>query len=150
VVEWSLLILVILVLAGLFVRQFRYVQGQGELASVKTTLGALRTALLLDYLKQVVDGPAAAHPLQRNPFLLLAPVPANYAGALASANGQGLRPGTWVFDAFCNCIGYAPLYPYALDRVSDAPALWFRISAPPGPLQIQAMQTTLWQGQSLD
>jgi hypothetical protein len=150
VVEWSLLLLVILVVAGVFVRQFRYVQGQGELAAVKTTLGALRTALLLDHLKRAVEDPAALRPVQRNPFLLLEPVPANYAGALASAKGQGLRPGSWVFDAFCNCIGYEPLYPQALDLPSDAPALWFRVSAPPGPLQIQAMQTTLWQGQSVD
>jgi hypothetical protein len=150
VVEWSLLLLVILVVAAVFVRQFRYVQGQGELAALKTTLGALRTALLLDHLKQAVDDPAGLRPVQRNPFLLLAPVPANYAGALASAKGQGLRPGTWVFDAYCHCIGYEPLYPYALDLASDAPTLWFRISAPPGPLQIQAMQTTLWQGQPLE
>lgn len=148
--EWSLLLLVILVVAGMFARQFRNVQAQGELAAVKTTLGALRTALLLDHLKGVVDGTNASRPVQRNPFLLLAPVPANYAGALASAKGQGFKPGTWVFDTFCNCIGYEPLFPQALDMPSDAPAVWFRVSAPPGPLQIRAMQAYLWQGQVLD
>ena len=150
ILEWSLLLLVILVVAGLFVRQFRNVQAQAERAAVQTTLGALRTALLLDHLKGVVDGANASRSVQRNPFLLLAPVPANYAGALASAKGQGLKPGTWVFDAFCNCIGYEPLFPQALAMPTDAPAMWFRVSAPPGPLQIQAMQAYRWQGQLLD
>jgi hypothetical protein len=148
--EWSLILVVVLLASGFFVREFRFVQGQGELAAVKTTLGALRTALLLDHLKRAVDGKADTAALQRNPFLLLAPVPANYAGALSSMQGQVPQPGSWVFDAYCHCIGYEPLYPQALATQSDAPAVWFRVSAPPGPLQITAMQSYFWLGQPLE
>ena len=48
IVEWSLLAAVIVLLVLLFARQVRVIQGQGELAAVKSTLGALRTALVLD------------------------------------------------------------------------------------------------------
>jgi hypothetical protein len=146
VVEWGLTVLVILVMTGVFGRQFRTVQGQGELAALKTTLGALRTALVIDHLKNTVDGQTRA-PVQRNPFLLLDHVPSNYFGTLASLKGQPLPPGNWVFDGYCNCIGYEPLYPQSLENPGDAPTVWFRISAPPGPLQITPVQEYMWQGE---
>lgn len=157
--EWSLLLIIVVLVAGYYVREFRFVQGQGEAAAVKTTLGALRTALLIDHLKGVVDGTPPGRPVQANPFLLLDHVPANYAGALGRRTvqvqqEQQERPvqqaGTWVFDADCHCIGYWPLYPQGLNTPTDAPALWFRISKPPGPLQIRAMQRYVWQGQLVD
>jgi hypothetical protein len=149
-VEWGLTLLVILLVCAYFVREFRYVQGQGELAAVKTTLGALRTALLLDHLKGVIDGTTQTKPVQANPFLLLAPVPANYAGVLSDANRPSLQPGTWVFDAYCSCLGYAPRYAYALTTPTDTAGVWFRVSKPPGPLQITAMQSYRWQEQPLE
>jgi hypothetical protein len=148
--EWGLALLVVLLVAAYFGREFRYVQGQAELAAVKTTLGALRTALLLDHLKNAAEGASPASAVQTNPFLLLATVPANYSGVLSEAKGKPLRPGTWVFDAYCRCIGYEPLYAYALNTPADAGGLWFRVSAPPGPLQISAMQAYRWQDQVLE
>lgn len=149
--EWSLLLIVVLLVAGFYVREFRFVQGQGEAAAVKTTLGALRTALLMDHLKGVVDGTAAARPAQANPFALLAQLPANYAGVRDRHTAPApQQAGSWVFDADCHCIGYLPLYPQGLNTPTDAPALWFRVSKPPGPLQIRAMQHYVWQGQVLD
>lgn len=149
-VEWGLTLLIILLASAYFGREFRYVQGQGELAAVKTTLGALRTALLLDHLKNAIDGTDKTQPPQTNPFLLLAPVPANYAGELSENKAKPLKPGTWVYDAYCRCIGYEPLYAYALNTAADTSGLWFRISAPPGPLQIKAMQPYRWQDQALE
>jgi hypothetical protein len=148
--EWGLALLVVLSVAVYFGREFRYVQGQAELAAVKTTLGALRTALLLDHLKNAVDGPRTNASVQTNPFLLLAPVPANYVGLLSEAKGKPLQPGNWVFDAYCRCIGYEPLYAYALNTPSSSAGLWFQVSAPPGPLQITAMQAYRWQDQALE
>jgi hypothetical protein len=126
------------------------VQAQGELAAVKTTLGALRTALLLDHLKSAIDGTTQTKPLQSNPFLLMAPVPANYVGVLSESQSKVLKPGTWVYDAYCRCIGYEPLYAYATTLPADSAGLWFRVSAPPGPLQITAMQPYRWQDQPLE
>ena len=71
IVEWSLLAAVIVLLVLLFARQVRVIQGQGELAAVKSTLGALRTALVLDHLRQnVQSGKAPVGFTQRNPFEL--------------------------------------------------------------------------------
>jgi hypothetical protein len=147
--EWSLLLLIILLVVGFYARAFRAVQAQGEAAAVKTTLGALRTALLFDHLKAAVDGTAATRAAQANPFLLLDPKPANYAGE-RTPSGPLQLAGTWVFDVTCRCIGYQPLYPLDLNTPEDAPALWFRISTPSGPLQLRAVQRYVWQGQVLE
>lgn len=148
--EWSLLLLVILLVVGFYAREFRSVQAQAEVAAVKTTLGALRTALLINHLKAVVDGTAGNQLPQANPFLLLEPLPAHYAGERRSDAGSLQQSGTWVFDAACRCIGYEPLYPLDLNTPQDAPALWFRISPPPGPLQLRPVQRYVWQGQVLE
>lgn len=148
--EWSLLLLAILLLCGYYAREFRAVQAQGEAAAVKTTLGALRTALLIDHLHSVVDGTQSRRSPPTNPFLLLDHVPGNYAGVIKSGTGHEQVAGTWVFDAICACIGYAPMYPRDLNTPQDAPALWFRISAAPAPPQIHALQAYVWQGQTLE
>jgi hypothetical protein len=148
--EWTLMLIVILAVMGYFFREFRMVQAQGELAAVKTTLGSLRTSLLFDFLKRQAERTDAAVPMQRNPFLLLDHLPGNYSGALASAKGQVMQPGSWVFDSYCNCIGYEPQYPYGMSTPEDARAIWFRISPPPGPLQINPMQNYQWAGQLVD
>ena len=150
VVEWSLMVLVLLAVVGVFGRQFNVVQGQGELAAIKTTLGALRTALVIDHLKTTaIDGTPAAN-AQRNPFLLLDHIPAIYAGPLASLKGQPLPQGSWVFDVYCNCIGYEPMRPQALDNPGESPTVWFRISPPPGPLQISPVQNYVWLGEVIN
>jgi hypothetical protein len=87
---------------------------------------------------------------QRNPFLLLDHEPGNYAGVMDGGKAEGVPPGNWVFDTYCNCIGYGPMYPFALNEGGGSPMVWFRISAPPGPLQITPMQAYRWQGELLD
>jgi hypothetical protein len=148
--EWCLLAKVILVLFGYFLREFRTVQAQGEAAAVKSTLGSLRTALLLDFLQREANHTAASVAVQRNPFLLLDNVPENYAGLLDSAKGKTLQGGTWVFDTYCVCIGYEPLNTQGLSVEETASTLWFRVGAPPGPLQINAMQAYRWAGLPVD
>ena len=148
--EWGLLVVVILLLSGYFFREFRLVQAQGEMAAVKSTLGSLRTALLLDFLQREAKHTSADVPMQRNPFLLLDHLPGNYAGVLDSGKGRVIQPGTWIFDSYCACIGYEPLNTQGLNTPEYAPALWFRISVPPGPLQINPMQKYQWAGQSVD
>jgi hypothetical protein len=144
------MLLVILLVALYFVREFRNVQSQGEIAAVKTTLGALRTSLILDHLKAAVVGKEKNLPPQTNPFLLMAPVPANYAGVLSENSGKVLRPGSWVYDAYCRCIGYEPLYPYGLNTGDNNGGLWFQISPPPGPLKIAAMHAYRWQDEAVE
>jgi hypothetical protein len=148
--EWGLIAVVILVMSGYFLREFRLVQAQGEMAAVQSTLGSLRTALLFDFLRREASHTSAEVPMQRNPFLLLDHLPGNYAGVLDSSKGRLLQGGTWVFDAYCICIGYEPLNTQGLSTPENAPTLWFRIGAPPGPLQINPAQNYHWAGQLLD
>lgn len=149
--EWSLLAAVILVLAIVFGRQVQVVQGQGELAAVKSTLGALRTALVVEHLHQNVM--VHAQPVaktQRNPFELLDRSPANYRGEMSRANVAFAPPGSWFFDKDCACVGYVPLDPRWLDSPSGNTVAWYRLSGAPGPLQLVADEAYIWQGQVLD
>ena len=150
-VEWGLLTLVIVVLIVVLGREIRQVRGQAERAAIQTTLGVLRTALVVEHLRQAVDaGRGAVAVAQRNPFQLLQSVPPNYAGEYGALELSGVAQGRWVFDADCACVGYQPMYPEWIDSPKDIGVLWFRISAPPGPLQISAQDRYVWQGQPLN
>jgi hypothetical protein len=150
-VEWSLMVLALVLLMGFFMRYVRHVQAQSEVAAVKSTLGSLRTALVLDHLTGTLSkNVASAAQPQRNPFLLLGQAPANYAGELSNQKSTAVIPGNWVFDPFCGCIGYEPLYFDSAANAHESAMIWYRVSAPPGPLLITAMQPYRWHGELVD
>lgn len=143
--------LVLGALAWAFGHQVRVVQGLGERAAVQSTLGAVRTALVIDHMQASVR-PASAGGVaqQHNPFLLLRSIPVNYAGNVAKADIESVAPGSWVFDPDCICIGYRLLYPQWLENPADAGAVWFRIDSEAGPLQVVPQERYLWQGVVVD
>ena len=147
--EWALVTLVLVALIWVFGRQVRAVQSQSERAAVQSTVGVLRTALVVDHVTQQARGAAnRAAPL--NPFLLLKTVPTNFAGVGSMANADAMVLGAWVFDAECACIGYRLLYPEALEEPEGAQTVWFRIGGPAGALQVQPLTRYVWQGQVLN
>lgn len=146
--EWSLLAVVVLVIVLLFLRQGQQVQGQAELASIKTTLGALRTAAVMDDLQGRARGRPAA--TVTNPFELLQPPPLNYLGVLGSGQVSTLHPGSWWFDPQCSCAVYAPIEQRWLAGGAGEPLLRFRVFTAGGPMQLAALETYLWQGQRVD
>ena len=149
--EWSVLIGVVLVLMLVFFRQVRVLQGQAELSAVKTTLGALRTALVLEYLHQRVQGGSQASvPLQHNPFELLERQPVNYRGVMGAIEAVAAPAGSWVFDSSCICVGYLPLYGEWLDSPRGDVMAWYQVSGAPGPLQLTAKEAYRWQDERLD
>lgn len=149
--EWSLLAVVIVVLAFLFLREIRVMQGQGELAAVKTTLGALRTAFVIDHLQKNVAAAKSTIPLtQHNPFELLQRRPGNYAGEMHPTQSISPPAGTWIFDADCSCVGYSPIYEQWFDSPNGDAIAWFEVTGAPGPLQLQARQAYVWQGQVMN
>jgi hypothetical protein len=149
--EWSLLAGVILVLVLVFFRQVRVLQGQAELSTVKTTLGALRTALVLEHLHQRVQGVnQASVPLQHNPFELLERQPVNYRGVMEAVAAGAAPAGSWVFDPICSCVGYLPLYGEWLDSPSGDVMAWYQVSGAPGPLQLTAKEAYRWQDERLN
>ncbi|MEO8121025.1 MAG: hypothetical protein ABI606_17095 [Rhodoferax sp.] len=145
--EWSLLAAVLVVLVLLFARHVRVIQGQGELAAVRSTLGALRTALVIDHLqKNVMDRSSSVALTQRNPFELLQRQPANYVGEMTPVQAGAAPAGSWVFDPICVCIGYMPMDPQWFDSPSGEAMAWYQLRGAPGPLQLVAKEAYVWQG----
>ena len=145
VIEWCFLALVLVVLIVLFGQHVRQVQARGELAAFKTTLGALRAALVIDHLQRSTSSdPKFVASLQRNPFELLQRRPVNFAGEVRQQDFLAIAPGSWVFDPVCVCAGYLPIYPQWFDSPSGDPMVWFRISAPPPPFQLMPKESYVW------
>lgn len=148
--EWSILLAVVLALIGTYGAQVRSLQAQAEGASINSTLGALRTSLVVEHLRsQVRPDSGKAVSVQRNPFKVLDTLPANYAGEVAMADIYNAPPGTWVFDAACPCVGYRPLHPQSLQPARTPAVLWFRVSAPPAALQLTPLEVYEWQGNAI-
>jgi hypothetical protein len=150
-IEWSLVAGLILVLAVVFVHRVRVVQGQAELAAVRSTLGALRTALVIEHLQQSVkSGGVSVVAAQRNPFELLQRHPSNYRGEMTASDAAMGPAGSWVFDPACVCVGYLPMYAEWFDSPSGEAMAWYQLSGAPGPLQLTAKEAYVWQRQRLD
>ena len=158
-VEWTLLIGLVLALIFLLSRQIREVQGQAEGAAIKSTLGALRVAFVINQLQasRAPNGLGAQSdpnisPLkQRNPFDLLQTRPPNYFGEISSLEGSQAPPGSWSFIAECDCIAYQPMDDRWFYSASGDNIAFFKIIGSVGsPLQLVGKEVYLWRGQVLD
>ncbi|MBB1074281.1 hypothetical protein HUU62_07610 [Rhodoferax sp. 4810] len=149
--EWLLMALLIVVLLMVFMRYVRQVQGQSELAAIKTTLGALRTALVIGHLQQqVLPAREPGLPLTRNPFELVKQKPGNYLWVLSKEEAALVPPGSWVYVEGCPCVGYLPLDDLWLDSPSSDPMIWFEVTGMPGVLQLVPKERYLWGGYLVD
>ena len=149
--EWSVLVGLILVAGLVFVRQVRVVQGQIELAAIKSTLGALRTAFVIDYSRREIA--VRISPLvqtQHNPFELLQRHPVNYRGVMPAVEAASAPVGGWVFDPVCVCVGYRPLDDAWFDSPGGDVMAWYQVSGAPGPLQLTAKEAYIWQGKAVN
>jgi hypothetical protein len=145
--EWSFLTLLILILLAVFAYYARRVQGQGERAAVISTLGALRTALVIDHLQNFarlrVRDPGQK---PKNPFLALEALPYNYAGEMSVLQALEAPAGSWVYDPQRGCIGYIPRDPSWAETALGAKMMWFQIQQGPGSRSLAALETYQWQG----
>ena len=148
------MVALVIVLAAVFTQQAREVRGQAELAHIKSTLGALRTALVVAHLEEAIASNRAktGHVVQaqRNPFAALQQLPPNYAGVAGPEALAALPSGSWVFDPVCSCIGYRPTESAWLQSPEGVVSMWFRVGSVAGPLQIKAQQPYVWMGQAVD
>lgn len=154
-VEWGTLLVLILVVASVLWRYGQQVRAQAERAAVQSTLGALRTALVLDHTHAMLvagkaPAPASEGAALPNPFTLLQSPAANYEGEVPPALLQEVPAGRWVYDRRCACIGYKPQDPAALDATEGAQALWFLLRADGSAPQLRPMQVYVWDGQVVD
>ena len=146
-VEWSILGVVILVIALVAGQYIRVLQAQSERSAVLSTLGALRTGLIIAHLQGASS--AYAEPLSgtpSNPFTVLQALPLNYRGELSVAASLAAPTGGWVYDPQCVCVGYIPLDADWSDGASQAGALWFKVASGPGPRQLTAQGAYTWRG----
>lgn len=148
------MVLLLIVLGAVLAHQMRALRGQAELAHIKSTLGTLRTALVVVHLESNVASTrpqgGAVVQAQRNPFAALQQPPPSYAGLAGPEALVALPGGSWVFDPVCSCIGYRPSEPAWLQAPTGAVSMWFRVHASGGPLQISAQQSYVWMGQPVD
>ena len=141
----------LLVAIGVMRQQSGALQAQAEVAAVQSTLGSLRTALVIAHLQKAVQpGQGLVADLQQNPFKILRAVPANYAGEVSRSDIVGVAPGSWVFDKECACIGYLPMRADSLEPKTEPAVLWYLVNGTPGPLQITAAESYLWLGQPVN
>ena len=149
--EWSLVLAVLLCVGGFAARQYRQLEGLGEYGAIQSTLGNMRTALLLDYLQRLAaNRPPAAPGREQNPFVLLSMSVGSYAGVVPMSQQTEVAPGSWMFDERCVCVGYRPLHPQWLEPIPGPAALWFRLTTRGGLVQVTAMQHYRWQSQPID
>lgn len=150
-VEWSLVAVLLVTLMVVFINRIHLVQKQAELAAVRSTLGNLRTAFVLQHLHQVAGQHQTGEALQHNPFELLQQHPGNYVGELKPPFVTALPPGHWGFDAACVCVGYLPADLTDFDSPSGDVMVWYRVEQPSsGLLLLTAKERYVWQGQVLE
>lgn len=149
-VEWGILALVVLGFAWAFGQYAQRVQALAERAAVQTTLGALRTALVMHHLQDKVQStPSAPLPALHNPFDALERLPVNYAGLVRSRDVSATAPGQWVFDTACRCVGYKPLHADAVTSRDQVPALWFQLQGQGAAVFLVPLDHYEWLGQTL-
>ena len=135
-----------------FLQRARRVQGQGELAAVRATLGSLRTALITEHLRQQTQGrrvePTVATPANHahNPFTLVKVLPPNYQGEFPLQQvGDQLHQGFWAFVGDCPCVVYAPLAREWFDSPSGDTMLWYRLDDNGrGPITLEPQESYRW------
>jgi len=153
-VEWLTLALLVLILMGVFVRYAREVRAQSELAAIRSTVGALRTALVVEHLRQQVAGAATPAPptsaLAVNPFELVDKLPAGYLGALRQGDAGRAPAGSWVYAPDCPCVGYRPLDPVWLEGTSSDGWVWLAMTRNEAVLQLHTKENYRWRGEKVD
>jgi hypothetical protein len=152
-VEWGILALVLLGVVWFFGQHAKRIQSQAERAQVLTTLGALRTAMVLGQLQIEVQGrkkPVVVLPVSANPFDTLGTYPPNYGGEVTARDVAGVLPGQWVYDAQCACIGYKPTYPDGLESQENLDALWFQRRAMGVVGVLVPLDRYIWDGQKVE
>ncbi len=150
-IEWGLVGVVLAVLALTFLYHLQAVSDQVEVASVKTTVAALRTALALHHVgRGSTGGQADVASIEQGPFGLLHQRPVNFAGAVRHGRTAVLVQGAWVFDPDCACVGYTPLRtPWRFGSDPDA-TLWFQLIAGAAAPRLQPMGRYVMRGQPIE
>ncbi len=101
-IEFIVIIIIIVVLAGLFLMRVPLYQEQAEKAAMQQVEGALQSALVLRYGALMTRSAASEKELSilatDNPINWLQKPPRNYMGEYYDPSPRTVAPGNWMFD----------------------------------------------------
>ncbi len=106
--EQALLILLLSLIIWAFLEKARDVRDAAELSAVQANLGAMRSAMVIHQMHRQIPNNRPGKVDLKNPFLLLADPPANYAGevGLGDALAGKVQQGYWFYDQANALVGY--------------------------------------------
>lgn len=109
-IELVIVISIVGVLAGEFFKRVWHYQEMAEKAAMQQVVGALNTALILEYGHRMASpsGSGLSNISNENPMDWLVQKPANYAGELSTFSPSLIEPGNWVFDKGKHELVYLP------------------------------------------
>jgi len=101
-IEFIVVIIIIVVLAGLFLVRIPLYQERAEKAAMQQVEGSLQSALVLRYGSLMTRGAASEKELSilatDNPVTWLQKLPPNYKGEYYDPTPRTVAPGNWMFD----------------------------------------------------
>ena len=122
--ELMIVICIISVLAIIFFKRVLFYQEMAEKASVQQVVGALQSALVLQFGHLMASG-GEKNIVYENPMDWLMQKPGNYAGEFNQVNPSKMEPGTWVFDKSTHELIYYPDHAEYF-KSSNSEAKWIR------------------------
>jgi prepilin-type N-terminal cleavage/methylation domain-containing protein len=112
-VELLIVIVIISVLLVVAIDRLLALRFEAERATVQSVIGALRSALYIEFAAAAARGQMQRMDVARgsNPMLRLAEKPDGYAGEFFGAEPQLFEPGTWYFDTRDRALVYVVRFP---------------------------------------
>jgi prepilin-type N-terminal cleavage/methylation domain-containing protein len=111
--ELVIVIVIVSVLVVAAIDRLLALRFEAERAAVQSMVGALRSALYIDYAGAAARGELARMDTApgSNPMLRLAERPETYAGEFFGADPSLFEPGTWYFDTRDRTVVYVVRFP---------------------------------------
>ena len=108
--ELVVVISIVAVLMGIFLNRVLYYQEQAEKTAMVGVVGAIQSALTLQYGQILMRGKASDIEwlAKDNPMNWMQQKPDNYAGELHGPTPMDVEPGNWVFDLDSHDLIYVP------------------------------------------
>jgi prepilin-type N-terminal cleavage/methylation domain-containing protein len=109
-VELLVVISIISILSGLLFKRVLLYQEMAEKAAMQQVVGAMQTALVLQYGHRLTLGMGSAinNISKENPVDWLAQKPENYAGEFASLTPESMESGRWAYETKKHELIYMP------------------------------------------
>lgn len=107
-IELVIVICLVGVLASIFFKRVLFYQEMAEKAAMQQVVGALQTALILEFGHRMASGSGLNNVSKENPMDWLMQKPANYVGELSAFNPTLIERGNWVFDKGKHELIYLP------------------------------------------